>query len=53
VDIEESKQQFLTFLDTRKEKFDPERFNNSTGISRALLVPKEGNYFQLCLINIL
>jgi len=43
VDIEESKQQFLTFLETRKEKFDIERFNNSTGISRVLLVPKEGN----------
>ena len=53
VDIAEAKQQFLTFLDTRKEKFDPERFKNSTGISRALLVPKEGSYFQLCLINIL
>ena len=47
VDPVESKQQFLDFLATRKEKFDQERFDNATGISRVTIVPSNGKYFTL------
>jgi len=47
VDPVESKQQFLDFLANRKEKFDQERFDNATGISRVTIVPSNGKYFTL------
>jgi len=47
VDLTESKQQFLDFLEDRKEKFNQERFDRATGISRLLIVPNIGKYFKL------